>query len=130
MSYLPIPEDLEKIGKIIVQCSFEVHKNLGPGLLEKIYEICLKHELTKRGLKVETQVAIPIVYDTITFEEGLRLDLLVENEIICEIKAVDTVNPIWESQVLSYLKLSKKRLGYVINFNVKNIGNGIKRYVI
>ena len=130
MSFLPIPEDLERIGKIIVQCAFEVHKNLGPGLLERIYEICLKHELTKRGLKVETQVAIPLIYDTITFEEGLRLDLLVENEIICEIKAVDIVNHIWESQVLSYLKLSKKRLGYVINFNVKNIGNGIKRYVL
>jgi len=130
MSYSPIPDELERIGKIIVQCSFEVHKNLVPGLLERIYEVCLKHELTKRNLKVETQVAIPIIYDTITFEEGLRLDLLVENEIICEIKAVDVVNPIWESQVLSYLKLSKKRLGYVINFNVKNIGNGIKRYVI
>jgi GxxExxY protein len=130
MSYSPIPDELEKIGKIIVQCSFEVHKNLGPGLLERIYEICLKHELTKRGLKVETQVAIPIIYDTITFEEGLRLDLLVEDEIIYEIKAVDIVNPIWESQVLSYLKLSKKRLGYVINFNVKNMGNGIKRYVL
>lgn len=130
MSYLPISEELERIGKTIVQCSFEVHKNLGPGLLERIYEICLKHELTKRNLKVETQVSIPITYDTITFEEGLRLDLLVENEIICEIKAVDIVNPIWESQVLSYLKLSKKRLGYVINFNVKNIGNGIKRYVL
>jgi GxxExxY protein len=94
MSYVPIPDELERIGKIIVQCSFEVHKTLGPGLLEKFYEICLKHELTKRGFKVETQVAIPIIYDTIKFEEGLRLDLLVEDEIICEIKAVDAVNPI------------------------------------
>lgn len=130
MSFSPIPDELEKIGKIIVQCAFEVHKNLGPGLLERIYEICLKHELTKRNIKVDTQVSIPIIYDTIKFEEGLRLDLLVENEIICEIKVVDAVNPIWESQLLSYLKLSKKRLGYVINFNVKNIGNGIKRYVL
>jgi len=130
MSFLPVPEELERIGKIIVQCSFEVHKNLGPGLLEKIYEVCLQHELRKHNLKVETQIAIPIIYDSIKFEEGLRLDLLVEDQIICEIKAVDIVNPIWESQVLSYLKLSKKRLGYVINFNVKNIGNGIKRYVL
>lgn len=126
----PIPKRFEEIGKKIVHSAYLVHKTLGPGLLEKVYEICLCHELRKIGLDVKRQVNIPIIYDEITFEEGLRLDLLVEDEIICEIKAVDLVNPIWEAQVISHLKLFDKRLGYLINFNVVNIGSGIKRYVI
>ena len=102
---------------------------MGPGLLEKVYEICFCHELAKRGLAFLRQVDVPIVYDGLKFEEGLRLDVLVENFIICEIKAVDLINPIWEAQVLSHLKLADKRLGYLINFNVKNIGSGIRRFV-
>ncbi len=81
------------------------------------------------GLSVKRQVDIPIVYDGISFEEGLRLDVLVEDEIICELKAVDSINPVWEAQVISHLKLANKRLGYLINFNVVNIGQGIKRFV-
>ena len=99
-------------------------------MLEKVYEICLCHELSKRGLKYLRQIDIPIVYDGITFEEGLRLDVLVEDKIICEIKAVDLVNPVWEAQILSHLKLTSKRLGYLINFNVVNIGQGIRRFVL
>ena len=121
---------MELIGKKIVDSAYTVHKTLGPGLLEKVYEICFCHELAKRGLKYLRQIDIPIVYDGITFQEGLRLDVLVEDKIICEIKAVDLVNPVWEAQILSHLKLTNKRLGFLINFNVVNIGQGIKRFVL
>ncbi len=129
-NFEPISNELEQIGKKIVDSAYTVHKRLGSGLLEKVYEICLCHELEKRGLNYVRQMDIPIKYDGITFKEGLRLDVLVENEIICEIKAVDLINPVWDAQVLSYLKLTNKRLGYLINFNVVNIGQGIKRFVL
>ena len=125
-----LPKELEIIGKKIVDAAYTVHKTLGPGLLEKVYEICFCHELSKRGLKYSRQIDIPIVYDGIIFQEGLRLDVLVEDKIICEIKAVDLINPVWEAQILSHLKLTNKRLGYLINFNVVNIGQGIKRFVL
>jgi GxxExxY protein len=126
----PISKELEYIGKQIVDAAYTVHKNLGPGLLEKVYEICFCYELEKRGLEYKRQIDIPIVYDNLTFNEGLRLDVLVEDKVICEIKAIETVNPVWEAQVLSHLRLLNKRLGYLINFNVVNIGSGIKRFVM
>jgi GxxExxY protein len=119
----------ENIGKQVVNSSYKVHKALGPGLLEKVYEVCLCHELRKAGLIVERQLDIPIVYDGLTFEEGLRLDLLVENKVVIELKAVEIVNPVWEAQIISHLKLTGKRLGYLINFNVPLIKNGIRRYI-
>ena len=125
----PISHELESIGKKIVDAAFTVHKNLGPGLLEKVYEVCFCHELEKRGLKFSRQIDIPIIYDHLVFEEGLRLDVLVENKVICELKAIETVNPVWEAQLLSHLKLTGNRLGYLINFNVTNIGKGIRRFV-
>jgi GxxExxY protein len=97
--------------------------------LEKVYEVCLCHELRKLGLNVERQLDIPIVYDGITFDEGLRLDLLVEKKVIIELKAVDIVNPVWEAQIISHLTLTGKRLGYLINFNVPLIKEGIRRFV-
>ena len=118
------------MAKEIVDAAFCVHKNLGPGLLEKIYEACFCHELSKRGLKSQRQIEIPIIYDGIKFNEGLRLDVLVEDLIICELKAVENMNPVWEAQVLSHLKLAKKRLGFLINFNVKYIKDGIKRLIL
>jgi len=124
----PIPKEPDAIGKLIVDAAYTVHKNLGPGLLEKVYEICFCHELLKRGLTYKRQIDVPVVYDNLVFDEGLRLDVLVENEVICELKAIETVNPVWEAQVLSHLKLTSKRLGYLINFNVVNIGKGIKRF--
>ena len=124
----PIPKELDVIGKLIVDAAYNLYKNLGPGLLEKVYEICFCHELVKRGLTFRRQVDIPVVYDNLVFEEGLRLVVLVENEVICELKAIETVNPVWEAQVLSHMKLTNKRLGYLINFNVANIGQGIKRF--
>ncbi len=129
-SYSPLSSEEEKIGKAIVNAAYEVHKELGPGLLEKIYEICFCHVLTKSGYDVKRQLNIPITFDNLIFDEGLRLDVLVNDLVICELKAVDTVNPVWEAQVLSHLKLTKKRLGYLINFNVVNIGQEIKRFVV
>lgn len=99
-------------------------------MLEKIYEACFCHELAKRGLKYARQVDIPIVYDSLTFDEGLRLDVLVEDLIICELKAVDEMNSVWEAQLLSHLKLTGKRLGFLINFNVPLFKKGIQRMVL
>ncbi len=128
--YRPIPTDLENVGSKIADSAFTIHKNLGPGLLEKVYEVCFCHELTKRGLTVQRQIYIPIKYDGITFEEGLRLDVLVNESIICELKALENVNPVWEAQILSHLKLTGLRLGYLINFNVPLLKNGFRRFVI
>jgi GxxExxY protein len=99
-------------------------------LLEKVYEVCFCHELSKRGLEFQRQVEVPIEYDGIVFNEGLRLDVLVEDLIICELKAVDEMNPVWEAQILSHLKLSGKRLGFLINFNVPAFKKGIKRIIL
>ncbi|MCD4747230.1 MAG: GxxExxY protein [Bacteroidales bacterium] len=126
----PLPAELEIIGKKIVDAAYTVHKNLGPGLLEKVYEICFCHELEKRGLKYQRQLDIPVVYDGLTFDEGLRLDVLVEDKVICELKALETVNPVWKAQILSHLKITGKRLGYLINFNVPLMKNGINRFII
>lgn len=120
----------EDIGKAIVQAAFKVHKELGPGLLEKVYEVCLVHELRKNGYQVARQLDIPIQYDGITFDEGLRLDILVENKVIVEVKAIEQVNPVWQAQVLSHLKLTGLRLGYLINFNVPLMKDGIKRFIV
>jgi GxxExxY protein len=122
-------EEIEEIGKEVVNSAFKVHKSLGPGLLEKVYEICLAHELKKSGLKIQRQVDIPIVYDNLIFEEGLKLDLLVEGKIIVEVKAVDLVNPVWDAQIISHLKLTGMSLGYLINFNVPIIKKGIRRFI-
>lgn len=121
-------EAQERIATSLVDAAYKVHRELGPGLLEKIYEKCLLHELKKRNLKVESQVDIPIVYDGIEFDDGLRLDLLINNEIICEIKATDRPQPVWDAQIISQLRLSKKPLGFLINFNVPRIKEGIKRF--
>lgn len=128
--YEEIPNHLEVIGEKIVDAAYKVHKKLGPGLLENIYEVCFVHELSKKNLKAERQIKLPIKYDDLTFDEALKLDVLVEDEVICELKAVDKMNPVWEAQVLSHLKLTDNRLGYLINFNVSNIGRGIKRFVM
>src|SRR3970040_2900201 len=130
MSFKALSEREESIAQKTVDAAYTVHKKLGPGLLEKVYEVCFCHELSKRGLTYQRQVDIPIVYDGIVFNEGLRLDVLVEELIICELKAVEEMNPVWEAQILSHLRLAGKRLGFLINFNVPLIKNGIKRIVL
>jgi GxxExxY protein len=130
MNFDKLSDAEEEIGKAVVNAAFKVHSELGPGLLEKVYEVCLAHELKKLGYIVERQKEVPIQYDGITFDEGLKLDLLVEDRVIIETKAVDEVNPVWQAQVLSHLKLTGLRLGYLINFNVPLIKNGIKRIIL
>ena len=120
----------ELVAQKIVDAAYIVHKPLGPGLLEKVYEVCFCHELSKRGITYKRQVDIPIVYDGIVFQDGLRIDVLVEGLIIYELKAVVEINPVWEAQVLSHLKLTGKRLGFLINFNVPIIKDGIKRIIL
>jgi GxxExxY protein len=119
----------EEIGKAIVNAAYKVHLALGPGLLEKIYEACMAHELRKSGFEVERQAHVTVFYDGIRFEEGLKMDLLVEDLVIVELKAVETVNPVWQAQIISHLKLTRCNLGYLINFNVPLIKRGIKRFV-
>lgn len=120
----------ENLCKEIVDCAYLVHKQLGPGLLEKIYETCFCHELFKKKISFKRQVALPIFYDGIIFDEGLRMDVFIEELIICELKAMDTVNPVWQAQILSHLKMTKCNVGFLINFNVPLIKNGIRRYCI
>jgi GxxExxY protein len=122
--------EADHIGRSIVNAAYLVHKQLGPGLLERVYEACVVHELRKIGFGVVRQIEIPIRYDGMTFKEGLRLDLLVENKVIVEIKAVETVNPVWQAQVLSHLRLTGLRLGYLLNFNVPIIKEGMRRFVL
>src|SRR5687768_17082863 len=117
----------EEVGRQIVDVAYHIHKALGPGLLESVYEKCFCYELTKRGLAFITQKRVPITYDGILFEEGLRLALLVEDLVIVELKAQELFHPVWEAQLLSYLKLTDKHLGYIINFTVPLIKDGIKR---
>lgn len=125
----PLSPELERIGKIIFNSALTVHKALGPGLLEKVYEIAFCHELRKAGLNCERQVSIPIVYDGIEFDEGLRIDVIVEDKVICELKAVEQVNPVWEAQIISHLKLTNRRLGYLINFNSVLLKDGFRRFI-
>ena len=130
MNFEKTTEKEEQVAERIVNAAYEVHKALGPGLLEKVYEVCFCHELTKAGLSYQKQVSVPINYDGVKLDEGLRLDVLVENLIICELKAVDQMNSVYTAQVLSYMKLTGKRLGFLINFNVPVIKNGIKRMIL
>lgn len=130
MNFRPLTDREELLATQIVDAAFHVHKEIGAGLLEKVYEVCFCHELNKRNLKYKKQVNVPIVYDGVCFDEGLRLDVLVEDTVICELKAVNDMNPVFEAQLLSYLKLTKKRLGFLINFNVPTIKKGIKRIIL
>jgi GxxExxY protein len=121
-------EHIEFIASQIVDSAIKIHKYLGPGLLEKVYETCLEHELKKRGLTVQRQLIIPIEYDSLCLEEGFRLDLLVENKVIVELKAIENHNKLWEAQLISYMKLLHMPLGFLINFNTPLVKNGIKRF--
>jgi GxxExxY protein len=119
--------DINKISGLIIEAAMRVHSALGPGLLESAYESCLVHELRKMGLIVLSQLLLPVVYDGTKIDAGYRIDCLVEDIVIVELKAVDKVLPIHEAQLLSYLKLSKKLLVLLINFNVVHLKDGIKR---
>ena len=120
----------EKIGREIVDIAYQIHKKLGPGLLESIYEKCFCYELNKRGILYISQQKVPITYDLIEFEEGLRLDLLVADMVIVELKAQENFHPVWQAQLISYLRLTNRRLGFIINFTVPKIKDGIQRIIL
>jgi GxxExxY protein len=128
--FTPIPPDVERIGKVILDAAFRVHTALGPGLLESVYETAVAHVIRESGLLVETQVVLPIMFEGVRLESGLRLDMRVEKCVIAEIKSVETMNPVFEAQLFTYLRLSGIRLGFLINFNVAHLKDGIKRMVI
>lgn len=128
--YQPIPVETEKIGKLVLDAAYKVHTVLGPGLLESVYQVALKHVLETGGTLIETEVKLPILFEGVQLESALRIDMLVENCVIAELKSVEKMNPVYEAQLITYLRLSKVRLGFLINFNVPHLKGGIKRIVV
>ncbi|SRR5256886_2223311 len=122
--------DRNEISGAIVDAAMKVHSALGPGLLESAYAVCLRHELIKRGLRVTSEVPVPVVYDGIKLEAGYRLDLVVEDTVVVELKAIEALAPIHQAQVISYLKLTGKPIGLLINFHSLHLKDGIKRFVV
>jgi GxxExxY protein len=125
----PIPQDIENVATETVDAAYKVHSSIGPGLLESAYETCLIHELKKKGLKVESQVKLPIRYDGMIIDNSYRIDLLINNSLIVELKAVDEIIPLHISQVLTYLRFSDLRLGLIINFNTRFFRDSVKRVI-
>ena len=118
-----------KIAKLVVDAAYHVHTKLGPGLLESVYEVVLAHEIEKRGLAIERQVSIPIQYEDLVFDEGFRADIVVEDAVILELKSVESVASVHKKQLLTYLRLTDKRLGLLLNFGAQLIKKGIFRIV-
>ncbi len=122
-------KDIEEIGRNIVHCAIKVHKALGPGLLESVYQKCLAYELEKAGLTVACEVPLPVMYESVTIDAGFRIDMMIQQAVIIENKTVDKIAPIHEAQLLTYLKLTRLNLGYLLNWNVVLMKDGIKRMV-
>ena len=129
LNFAPIPLRTESVAKELIDAALAVHRALGPGLLESVYETCLCHELFCRGVSFQSQVVLPVLYREIRLDTGLRLDLVVENCLVVELKAVEKTLPVHEAQVLTYLKLSGHRLGILLNFNVPLLKEGIQRII-
>jgi GxxExxY protein len=127
--YDSIPNETEGIAKIILDAAYQVHTALGPGLLESVYEACLIHELRLKNIKIKSQLSLPVMYKGIEVDSGFRLDILVEDCVIVEIKSSDIITPVHCAQLLTYLKLTNIRLGLLLNFNVVHLRNGIKRII-
>ncbi len=125
-----IPEEINLVASQVVDAVYTVHIALGPGLLESVYEVCLDHELKKRGLNVKRQLTLPVIYDGISVDAGLRLDMLVNDCLILELKTVESLLPVHKAQLITYLKLTGLRLGLLINFNTPVIKEGIKRIAL
>ena len=128
--FLPIPQEVEEVCNDVIECAFRVHRKLGPGLLESVYETCLCYELTLLNRSYQRQLPIPIIYGDVRIDNGFRLDLLVENCVIVDLKACEKLIPLYEAQLLTYMKLCVMRLGLIINFNVPLLKDGIKRFVL
>lgn len=129
-SPLPIPAEIEEIAHQVIQAAFRVHKKLGLGLLESVYERCLCYELGKAGLEYKRQLELPIHYDELALDSGLRIDILVCDLLIVELKAVEKILPVHKAQLITYLKLAEKRLGLLLNFNVPLLKEGIQRIAL
>ena len=121
--------EINEITRRIIGCAIEVHKALGPGLLESAYEECLVYELQKTGLQVLRQKPVPIIYKEIHLEQGYRIDLLIEGLVVVELKSVEILNPVHEAQILTYMKFAEKKIGLLINFNVLVLKDGIRRFI-
>ena len=128
--YASVPPNVEKVGKSVLDAAYKVHTALGPGLLESVYETCTAFELTESGLRVMVQAGLPVTYRGIKMDAGLRPDMIVEDCVIVEFKSVETMHPIYNAQLITYLKLTGIRLGFLINFNVVHLKDGIKRIVV
>ncbi|GAG26649.1 unnamed protein product [marine sediment metagenome] len=127
---VPIPSAVNETSGVVVDAAFQVHQALGPGLLESVYEQCLQYELANRGLDVKRQVQVPLMYKELQFDCGFRIDLLVNDQVVVELKAIEAVLPIHLAQLLTYLKITKHRVGLLINFNQTKIKNGIHRLAL
>jgi GxxExxY protein len=128
--FAPIPNETERIGKVVLDAAFKVHTVLGPGLLESVYGVAMKHVIEQNGILAEKEVKLPIMFEGVELESALRIDLLVNKCVIAELKSVESMNPVFEAQLMTYLRLSKVRLGFLINFNVPHLKDGIKRMVV
>jgi GxxExxY protein len=129
-SFIPLTDREKWLAQQVIGIAISIHKTLGPGLLESVYEKCFCYELTKRNIPYRRQEAVSIIYDNLVLDEGLRIDILVDDLIIIELKAQELFHPVWEAQLLSYLKLTNKRLGYILNFHVPLMKDGIKRLIL
>jgi GxxExxY protein len=121
---------MEELASRTIECAFRVHRTLGPGLLESVYEACLCHELSREEIPFEHQVDLPVKYDGIRLDAGLRLDFWIDKKLVIELKAVDAIHPVHEAQLLTYMKLTGARLGFLINFNVAKLKHGVMRRVL
>jgi len=130
INHKPLAEREKWLASQIVDIAIRIYKSLGPGLLESVYEKCFCYELTKRNIKFLRQRCVEIIYDDLAIDEGLRIDILVDNLVIVELKAQENYHTVWEAQLLSYLKLTGKRLGYILNFHVPLMKNGVKRMIL
>jgi GxxExxY protein len=128
--FQPVPAEVVRVGKVVLDVAYAVHTELGPGSLESVYQVAMKHVIESSGVLVETEVKLPILFRGVRLESGLRLDMLVEHCVIAELKSVEKMNPVYEAQLLTYLRLSNVRLGYLINSYVPHLKDGIKRMVV
>lgn len=128
--HLPIPQDVEAVASSVVDAGLKVHAALGPGLLESAYEHCLAFEIERRGHRVRRQLSLPIIYEGVTLDAGYRIDLLAADRVVVEVKAVESLTPLHQAQLLTYLKLSGCRVGFLMNFNVSLFKGGLRRLII
>jgi len=130
MSNKAIPDHVNRLSGRVIHAAYKIHEALGPGLLESVYEVCLVHELSRMGINAERQVPLPVVYNDVKLDDGFRIDVLVEHQLVVELKAVEVLSAVHQAQVLTYLKFSGHRLGLLLNFNVAVLKDDIRRVIL